>query len=90
MSLFLVHSSGRYSGRLMDKVVRIGEVKGFKVGREEMVVSHLQFADDTLFLLEPDQSNIKKVNIFLKFFSICYGLKINMNKSSLAGINLEE
>ncbi|KAL5555254.1 hypothetical protein UlMin_037490 [Ulmus minor] len=38
-------------GRMMDKAVRIGEVKGFKVGREEEVVSHLQFADDTLFLL---------------------------------------
>ncbi|KAL5543130.1 hypothetical protein UlMin_010840 [Ulmus minor] len=77
-------------GRLMDKVVRIGEVNGFKVGREEVVVSHLQFADDTFFLLEPEQNNIKKVNIILKFFSMCSGLKINMNKSSSAGINLEE
>ena len=58
-------------GRLMDKAVRIGEVKWFKVGREEVMVSHLQFADDTFFLLEPDQSNIKKVNIILKFFSMC-------------------
>ncbi|KAL5551395.1 hypothetical protein UlMin_001571 [Ulmus minor] len=74
----------------MDKAVRIGEVKGFKVGREEEVVSHLQFADDTLFLLEPDKSNIEKVNTILKFFSMCSGLKINMNKSSLAGISLTE
>ncbi|KAL5577599.1 hypothetical protein UlMin_019298 [Ulmus minor] len=77
-------------GRMMDKAVRIGEVKGFKVGREEEVVSHLQFADDTLFLLEPDKSNIEKVNTILKFFSMCSGLKINMNKSSLAGISLTE
>ncbi|KAL5565627.1 hypothetical protein UlMin_028791 [Ulmus minor] len=74
----------------MDKAVGIGEVKGFKVGREEVVVSHLQFADDTLFLLEPDKSNIEKVNTILKFFSMCSGLKINMNKSSLAGITLTE
>ncbi|KAL5539045.1 hypothetical protein UlMin_044773 [Ulmus minor] len=66
----------------------IGEVKGFKIGREEVVVSHLQFADDTLFLLEPDKSNIKKVNTILKFFGMCSGLKINMNKSSLVGISL--
>ncbi|KAL5583298.1 hypothetical protein UlMin_015740 [Ulmus minor] len=77
-------------GRMMDKAVGIGEVKGFKVGREEVVVSHLQFADDTLFLLEPDKSNIEKVNTILKFFSMCSGLKINMNKSSLAGITLTE
>ncbi|KAL5572583.1 hypothetical protein UlMin_022180 [Ulmus minor] len=76
--------------RMMDKAIGIGEVNGFKVGREKVVVSHLQFADDTLFLLEPDQSNIKKVNTILNFFSMCSGLKINMNKSSLVGINLED
>ncbi|KAL5578918.1 hypothetical protein UlMin_011360 [Ulmus minor] len=38
-------------GRMMDKAIRIGEVKGFNVGREE--------------------SNIKKVNTILKFFSMC-------------------
>ncbi|KAL5539932.1 hypothetical protein UlMin_042971 [Ulmus minor] len=31
-----------------------------------------------------------KVNTILNFFSMCSGLKINMNKSSLAGINLED
>ncbi|KAL5566610.1 hypothetical protein UlMin_029774 [Ulmus minor] len=77
-------------GRMMDKAVSIGEVKGFKVGKEEVVVSHLQFADDTLFLLDPDQSNIQKVHTILNFFSMCSGLKINMNKSSLAGIHMED
>ena len=77
-------------GRMMDKAVSIGDVKGFKVGREEVVVSHLQFADDTLFLLDPDQSNIQKVHTILNFFSMCSGLKINMNKSSLAGIHMED
>ncbi|KAL5555361.1 hypothetical protein UlMin_037597 [Ulmus minor] len=77
-------------GRVMDKAVSIGEVKGFKVGREEVVVSHLQFADDTIFLLDSEQINIQKVHTILNFFSICSGLKINMNKSSLAGIHMED
>ncbi|KAL5545070.1 hypothetical protein UlMin_008854 [Ulmus minor] len=76
--------------RMTDKAIRIGEVKGFKVGREEVVVSHLQFADDTLFLVNPDQINIQKVHTILNFFSMCSGLKINMNKSSLAGIHMED
>ncbi|KAL5543390.1 hypothetical protein UlMin_007174 [Ulmus minor] len=69
---------------------RFGASRGLRQGDpiEEVVVSHLQFADDTLFLLEPDKSNIEKVNTILKFFSMCSGLKINMNKSSLAGISL--
>ncbi|KAL5543250.1 hypothetical protein UlMin_010960 [Ulmus minor] len=90
LSPFLFILVANILGRMMDKAVRIGEVKGFKVGREEVVVSHLQFADDTLFLLEPDKSNIERVNTILKFFSMCSGLKINMNKSSLAGISLTE
>ncbi|KAL5575498.1 hypothetical protein UlMin_017197 [Ulmus minor] len=71
---------------------RFGASRGSRQGDplEEVVVSHLQFADDTLFLLEPDKSNIEKVNTILKFFSMCSGLKINMNKSSLAGISLTE
>ncbi|KAL5572344.1 hypothetical protein UlMin_021941 [Ulmus minor] len=63
----------------------------FRASRgEEVVVSHLQFADDTLFLLDPDQINIQKVHTILNLFSMCSGLKINMNKSSLAGIHMED
>ena len=50
-------------------------VKGFKVGRDEVSISHLQFADDTLFLLEAELDNIKNVNCLLKFFTVCSGLK---------------
>lgn len=38
----------------MDKAVEERIVKGFKVGREDVGVSYLQFVDDTLFLLEAE------------------------------------
>lgn len=38
-------------GRLMDKALKLGVVEGFLIGREAVSVSHLQFADYTLFLL---------------------------------------
>ena len=52
---------------------------------EEVSISHLQFADDTLFFLE----NFRIVDTILKFFSVCSGLKINMGKSTIVGINVD-
>ena len=46
-------------GRLMDKAVEEKVVKGFKVGTDEVSVSHLQFADDTLLLLEAELTTSK-------------------------------
>ena len=77
-------------GRLMDKAYENGVIKGFTVGREAVHVSHLQFADDTLFLLDAKSKNLRNANCILKFFSVCSTLNINMEKSSLVGINLDD
>lgn len=37
-------------GAMVTKVLEGGLLKGFKVGREEVIVSHLQYADDTYSL----------------------------------------
>lgn len=57
-------------------------------GRDKVSISHLQFPDDTLFLLDDTRDNLWWVNALLRFFSECSGLKINMEKSSLVGINV--
>lgn len=75
-------------GRIMDKGVERDLVKGFSIGRDGVSISHLQFADDTLFLLDDTRANLGRVNALLRFFSECSGLKINMDKSSLVGINI--
>ena len=89
LSSFLFTLVADELGRLMDKAME-RVVKGFKVGRDEVFVSHLQFVDDTLLLLEAELDNIKYVNCLLKFFTVCSGLKINMGNNTLAGINMEE
>lgn len=73
---------------LFTLVVDVGVVEGVKIGREEVCVSHLQFADDTLFLLEANNENLRNLNCILKFFTGCSGLKINMGKSTIAGTNV--
>ena len=45
--LFTVVANGL--SRLMDKATKIGFVNIWRVGRDNVMVSHLQFADDTIF-----------------------------------------
>lgn len=41
-------------GRLMDKAKALNEIRGMEVGREKVEVSHIQFADDTLFFVKTE------------------------------------
>lgn len=41
-------------GRLVSRVANNGMVKGLPIGSQSVLVSHLQFADDTMFFLELD------------------------------------
>ena len=63
-------------------------LSGLKIGRKEVEVSLLQFADDTLFLCEDSYANVVTLKAILKGFDLASGLKINFNKSKLAGINV--
>ena len=61
-----------------------------EVGREKTKVSHLQFADNTLFFIKEDENSIRTLYSSLKTFSAVSRLKINFGKISMLGINLEE
>jgi hypothetical protein len=55
---------------------------GYKVGSSEHVlVSHLQFADDTLVLGEKSWANIRAMMAVLLLFELVSGLKVNFSKS---------
>lgn len=62
-------------------------VKGFVVGDDRIMVSHLQFANDDILFLKEDRDNIRSVERCLKVFEVILGLKVNMGKSCLVGIN---
>ncbi|GJR39359.1 reverse transcriptase domain, reverse transcriptase zinc-binding domain protein [Tanacetum coccineum] len=77
-------------GKLVGEVQNafIGIFKGIKVGIETVVVSHLQYADDTIFLGEWDKENAKNLMCILKCFERVLGLKVNLNKSRLYGVGV--
>lgn len=53
-----------------------------KVGREKVLVSHLQFDDDTILMGKASENNLKTVKGILRLFELASGLKVNFSKSS--------
>ncbi|GAU51064.1 hypothetical protein TSUD_300060 [Trifolium subterraneum] len=86
--LFLMVAEG--FNILMSKVVADGEFVGYGVGRnEDLAISHLQFADDTLIIGKRSWSNIFSMKATLHLFELISGLKVNFHKSELIGINVK-
>ncbi|GKE70212.1 hypothetical protein Tco_1528284 [Tanacetum coccineum] len=51
-----------------------------------VIISHLQFANDTLFIGQWSLANAKNLSSILTCFHLASGLKVNFNKSKLYGI----
>ena len=75
--------------RLISTAVANGLIRGVKVGSEGIVVSHLQFADNTILFLENNKDNFLNALSIFQIFELSSRLKINLSKSSLAGINID-
>jgi len=54
------------------------------------VLSHLQFADDTLLIGVKGWSNVRALRAALVLFENMLGLKVNYHKSMLFDINIED
>ena len=54
--------------RLMERAMEVGFVKGCKVGKDNIMISHLQFADDTIFFVDSDGSSFNNLLTLLGLF----------------------
>ena len=77
-------------GRLIDKAKESNVLRGFIVGRDKVEVSHLQFTDDTLVFMEADRTYFSNFLKILEVFRSFSGLRVNLSKSILLGINTDE
>lgn len=85
--LFLLAAEGL--NVMMKALVDTGNFTGYTVGgANSMVVSHLQFADDTLLMGTKSWANVRAMRAGLVLFEAMFGLKVNFHKSSLVGVNI--
>ena len=65
-------------------------LEGFRVGRNRNRVFHLQFADDSIFFSNTREEELQTLKSLLLVFGHIYGLKVNLDKSNIYGINLDQ
>ncbi|RVW70239.1 putative ribonuclease H protein [Vitis vinifera] len=65
-------------------------LEGFREGRNRTRVSHLQFADDTIFFSNSYVEDLQTLKSLLLVFGHISGLKVNLDKSNLFGINFDQ
>ena len=91
LSLFLFTITMDVLSRLMSRAKETTLLEGFVVvGRSSIRISHLQFAGNTIFFSRAYMEELHNLNIILLVFGQISSLKINLNKSTLSGINMNE
>nr|GEY88882.1 putative RNA-directed DNA polymerase, eukaryota, reverse transcriptase zinc-binding domain protein [Tanacetum cinerariifolium] len=82
--LFILAMEGLHS--LMCKAKELGLFKGANIGRDNIKVSHLMYADDVLFFGEWSRSNVQNLISIIQCFYLISGLKIKIDKSNVLGV----
>ncbi|KAE8660741.1 hypothetical protein F3Y22_tig00116951pilonHSYRG00750 [Hibiscus syriacus] len=92
LSPLLFNIIGEMLHLMLSKAIERGLFQGIIMGNSDNStrLSHLQFADDLIIFCQASINQIKNVKRVLRIFSIMTGLHLNLAKSKLFGINLEE
>ncbi|XP_024632905.1 uncharacterized protein [Medicago truncatula] len=87
--MFLIAAEGL--NILMKAMVDNNLYTRYAVGTvNQVVVSHLQFADDTLLLGNKSWANVRALRAVLVIFESMSGGKVNFHKSLLVGLNISD
>lgn len=90
LSPFLFNIAAEGLTMLLVRAKEMGLIKGVSVGQSEFLITHLQFADDTLLFCEAEEVELVTIKRILRCFEIISGFKINFHKSVLCGIGIDE
>ncbi|GJU41066.1 putative RNA-directed DNA polymerase, eukaryota, reverse transcriptase zinc-binding domain protein [Tanacetum coccineum] len=85
--LFILAMEGLHA--LLAKAVNSGLFKGALIGQGNISISHLLYADDAIFVGEWSHTNAYNLICILRCFYLMSGLKINVHKSKISGINVD-
>ncbi|XP_071700132.1 uncharacterized protein [Rutidosis leptorrhynchoides] len=84
--LFIITAEGL--NLLTKKAVQNGLFSGVEVGCDNVLISHLQYADDTIFFGSWSEGNMLNLMKILKCFELTSGLKVNYHKSIVYGVGV--
>ena len=90
LSPFLFTIVADVLSRMLLRAEERNALEGFRVGRNRTRVSHLQFANDTIFFSSTREEDLLTLKSVLLVFGHISGLKVNLDKSNIYGINLEQ
>ena len=90
ISHFLFTITADVLSRMLLRAEKRSLLEGFSVGGNRTRVSHLQFADDTIIFSNTCAEELQTLKNLLLVFGQISGLKVNLDKSNLFGINLDK
>nr|KAJ0212439.1 hypothetical protein LSAT_V11C400171510 [Lactuca sativa] len=74
----------------IEDAIDSGNFRGVKIKEANLEISHLFYADDALFLGKWEEGNIRNLITIIRCFYMVSGLKINLFKSSLLGVGVNQ
>uniref|UniRef100_A0A803Q8P9 Reverse transcriptase domain-containing protein n=1 Tax=Cannabis sativa TaxID=3483 RepID=A0A803Q8P9_CANSA len=80
--LFFICSEGL--SRLLQHEQHSGHLKGFKLTRSALPISHLFFADDILLFCQADESSCLAIKRVLDIYHKAFGQSLNLDKSVMS------
>nr|XP_017228424.1 PREDICTED: uncharacterized protein LOC108203774 [Daucus carota subsp. sativus] len=75
---------------MIKKAEQLGIIDGVKISNSSEVITHLQYADDTVIFIRNSMKSVMGIKSILQGFQLLTGLKINFDKSQLYGIGQDK
>lgn len=75
---------------IMSEAKENGLFEGVRIGKDDVGLSHLQYADDAICFGKWSVVNLKNLMLILHWFFKASGLKINVSKSKLYSVGVED
>ncbi|GMI83351.1 hypothetical protein HRI_002004400 [Hibiscus trionum] len=90
LSPYLFNIFGEALSSLIYSAVHKGYFVGASVGANGMSISYLQYADDLIVFAKAEERQVLNIKRLLRIFELASGLSLNLKKTSLVGVNVEE
>ncbi|GMI70762.1 hypothetical protein HRI_000745500 [Hibiscus trionum] len=88
MSPLLFNIVAEALSSLIKKAVSSGFFRWVSIGDKGLTISHLQFTDDLIIFCGASKAEVKNIIRIRRGFEIASGLKLNLSKSTILGVNV--